>query len=85
MLGHYRREVSVALTIVALAALLAVAAPGYVSRENLSDLFLANMPVLIVTLGMTLVVLTGEIDISVGSIFTGILARNKSLRFSREK
>jgi rhamnose transport system permease protein len=69
MLGHYRREVSVALTIVALAALLAVAAPGYFSRENLSDLFLANMPVLIVTLGMTLVVLTGEIDISVGSIF----------------
>jgi rhamnose transport system permease protein len=63
------RESSVAIAIVALAAVLAVAAPGYFSRENLSDLFLANMPVLIVALGMTLVILTGEIDISVGSVF----------------
>ena len=30
---------------------------------------LANLPVLIVALGMTLVILTGEIDISVGSVF----------------
>lgn len=76
MLQRHRREASVALAIVALGALLAIAAPGYFSRENLSDLFLANMPVLIVTLGMTLVVVSGEIDISVGSIFAicGVLA-----------
>ena len=30
---------------------------------------MANMPVLIVALGMTLVILTGQIDISVGSQF----------------
>jgi rhamnose transport system permease protein len=54
---------------VALAAVLAVAAPGYFARENLRDLFLANMPVLIVALGMTLVILTGHIDVSVGSMF----------------
>ena len=65
----HRREVSVALAIVALAAVLAVAAPGYFARENLRDLFLANMPVLIVALGMTLVILTGHIDVSVGSMF----------------
>src|SRR6266852_3210538 len=69
MLERHRREVSVTIAIVALAGVLVIAAPGYFSRENLSDLFLANMPVLIVTLGMTLVVLTGEIDISVGSMF----------------
>ena len=69
MLARHRREVSVALAIVALAIVLAAAAPGYFSAENLSDLFLANMPVLIVALGMTLVLLTGEIDISVGSVF----------------
>src|SRR5260370_35279967 len=69
MLERHRREVSVTIAIVALAGVLVIAAPGYFSRENLSDLFLANMPVLIVALGMTLVVLTGEIDISVGSMF----------------
>ena len=76
MLTTHRREVSVSAAIVALAALLAVAAPGYFSRENLSDLFLASLPVLIVALGATLVILTGEIDISVGSVFAicGVLA-----------
>jgi len=72
----YRREISVAMAIGLLALVLAAAAPGYFSTENLSDLFLANMPVLVVALGATLVILTGEIDISVGSIFAicGIVA-----------
>ncbi len=65
----HRREVSVACAIAALAAVLAVAAPGYFSPGNLSDMFLANLPVLLVALGMTLVIVTGEIDISVGSMF----------------
>jgi len=65
----HTREISVALAILALAIVLAFAAPGYFSRENLTDLFLANVPVLIVALGMTLVILIGQIDISVGSIF----------------
>jgi rhamnose transport system permease protein len=64
-----RREASVAIAIVALGLVMAVAAPGFFARDNLSDLFLANLPVLIVALGMTLIILTGEIDISVGSIF----------------
>ena len=59
----------VAAAIVVLGALLAVIAPGYFSAENLNDLFLANLPVLVIALGMTLVILTGEIDISVGSLF----------------
>ncbi len=49
--------------------MLAFIAPGYFSRDNLTDLFLANVPVLIIALGMTLIILTGQIDISVGSIF----------------
>jgi len=64
-----RREWSVALAIVALAIVLAAAAPSYFSAENLRDLFLVNLPVLVVAIGATLVVLTGEIDISVGSAF----------------
>lgn len=69
MIVHLRRETGLAITIAALAALLAGLAPGYFSFENLNDLTLANLPVLIVAIGMTLVVLTGEIDISVGSVF----------------
>ena len=63
------REVSVAAAIAALALVLAAAAPGYFSAANLTDIFLANLPVLLVALGMTLVIMTGEIDISVGSTF----------------
>ena len=78
----HSRELSVAAAITALALVLAVAAPGYFSAENLSDLFLANLPVLLVAIGMTLVVVTGEIDISVGSMFAlcgvaaGILSKS---------
>ncbi|HKQ88045.1 MAG TPA: ABC transporter permease [Candidatus Acidoferrales bacterium] len=66
---RYGQEISVAIAIAVLAMVLAYAAPAYFSGENVSDLFLSNMPVLVVAVGMTLVILTGEIDVSVGSIF----------------
>lgn len=73
---HYRRELSVAAAIAALAAVLAIVAPGYFAGDNLRDLFLANVPVLIAALGVTFVVLSGQIDISVGSVFAicGVMA-----------
>ena len=72
----HRREVSLLAVIAALGLVLAAIAPGYYARENLSDLFLGNMPVLIVAIGTTLVILTGNIDISVGSVFAicGVVA-----------
>ena len=69
MMRAHVREASVALTIGMMMIVLAISAPGYFSRENLADLFLANMPVLMIALGMTLIILTGQIDISVGSVF----------------
>ena len=81
MRSHYGRELSVAASIALLALVLALLAPGYFSSENLADLFLANMPVLLIALGMNMVILTGQIDISVGSqfavcgIFTGLLSK----------
>jgi rhamnose transport system permease protein len=76
-----KREASVALAIVTLSAILVLMRPEYFARENLNDLFLANLPVLIIAVGMTMVMLTGEIDISIGSAFAvcgvaaGILAK----------
>ena len=81
MMRRHRREVTVALAIAALALLLLVSSPAFFSRDNLADIFLANMPVLIVAVGMTLIILTGQIDISVGSVFAicgvtaGLLAK----------
>src|SRR5258708_1595398 len=68
-MSHHRREVSLVIAILALSAVLAVVAPGFFTLGNLRDLLMTNMPVLIVALGMTLVILTGQIDISVGSQF----------------
>jgi len=63
------RERSVAIAIVVLAAVLAALTDRFFSAANLSDLFLANVPVLVAAIGATLVIVSGEIDISVGSAF----------------
>src|ERR687883_154366 len=71
-LGRYKRE---------LAAALGIAAPSFYSAANLRDLAVNNAPVLLVAIGMTLVILVGQIDISVGSQFAvcsvaaGLLAK----------
>jgi rhamnose transport system permease protein len=77
----HRRELWVTVAIGLLFALLAMFRPEYFGRGNLIDLFLANLGVLIIAAGMTLVMLTGDIDISVGSVFAvcavsaGVLAK----------
>ncbi len=79
-LARYRRELSVALAIAVLWLVMGVAAPRFFSPENQVDLLLADVPVLIVAVGMTLAILTAQIDISVGSQFavcsviSGVLA-----------
>src|ERR1051325_5929653 len=68
MSGH-RREIAIAVAIGALALVLALTNPAYFSPSNLTDLLLANAAVLAVALGGPLVIVAGEIDISVGSVF----------------
>jgi rhamnose transport system permease protein len=69
MLKAYRVESSIALALVALGAVLLVRAPAFYQPGNLLDVAMATLPVLVVAVGATLVILTGEIDISVGSVF----------------
>lgn len=64
-----RRELSVTVAWAALLLVLAFAAPSFFSLSNLRDVTVANAPVLLVAAGMTLVIIAGEIDISVGSQF----------------
>lgn len=75
------REWPAIATLVALLLFLAVAAPRFYSASNLRDLALANVSVLLIATGMTLVIVVAQIDISVGSMFAvcsvlcGVLAR----------
>jgi len=76
-----RRETTVAAALAVLGTLLAIAAPEFFRPANLRDLLLDNATLLIVAVGMTLVILAREIDISVGSQFavlgvvTGLLSK----------
>jgi len=70
------------LGLVALLGITAIAAPGFYAAANLRDVILSNAPVLIAAIGMTLVILLGEIDISIGaqfavcSVVAGLLAKS---------
>jgi Ribose/xylose/arabinose/galactoside ABC-type transport systems, permease components len=68
-LNRYKRELSAGIAYAALLALVALVAPSFFSATNLRDLALNNAPALIIAAGMTMVILVGEIDISVGSQF----------------
>jgi rhamnose transport system permease protein len=69
MIDRYKRELSSAAALAALLLVVGVASPSFFSSNNLRDLALNNTATLIVAIGMTMVILVGEIDVSVGSQF----------------
>src|SRR3989442_309678 len=69
--SRYKRELAAAIAYAVLLAAVGVIAPSFFSGANLRDLALNNAPVLLVAIGMTMVILVGQIDISVGSQFAG--------------
>jgi len=81
-INRYKRELSTGLAYVVLLIVVAVVAPSFFTGANLRDLALNNAPVLLVSIAMTLVILIGQIDISVGSQFAvatvaaGLLAKS---------
>jgi rhamnose transport system permease protein len=80
-LGQLKRELPPAVALAALLLIVAFAAPSFFAPGNLRDLALNNAAGLLVAVGMTLVILVGEIDISVASQFAvcsvvaGLLAK----------
>src|SRR6187397_3091975 len=78
----YRRELSAAAALGALLVIVAIVAPSFFAPGNLRDVIVNNLPTLLIAIGMTLVILVGQIDISVGSQFAvcsvaaGILAKS---------
>jgi len=67
--NRYKRELSAALAYAVLLIVVAIVAPSFFTGTNLRDLALNNAPVLLVSLGMTMIILVGQIDISIGSQF----------------
>src|SRR5437763_14757220 len=68
-MNHLSREWSVALALVALLLVLAIFAPGFFHRSQLLAILTAAAPALVVACGIALVMITRQIDISVGSQF----------------
>lgn len=69
MTARYKRELSALVVFGGMLAAVGIVAPSFFSAANLRDLAVNNAPVLIVATGATLVILVGQIDISVGSQF----------------
>ena len=80
-LRRYRRECSVAVVYVALLLTLALLQPSFFKPEQLRSFFVSRASVLVAAVGMTLVIVARQIDISIGSQFSvcgvvaGLLAR----------
>jgi rhamnose transport system permease protein len=76
MMARYRRELSVATAYAGLLVLMAVAAPRFYQADQLRAFVVSNAAVLVAAVGMTLVILCRQIDISIGSIFSicGVVA-----------
>ena len=76
-----RRELGLWIAYALLLALLAALAPRFFGAENLRDLAVGRAPMLVLATGMTLVIVAGEIDVSIGSelavcgVVAGLLAR----------
>ncbi|MEP6668885.1 MAG: ABC transporter permease [Chthoniobacter sp.] len=65
----YSRELSVAMVLAALLLVLAVVAPAFYEPQPLLSRLAREAPTLIVACGVALVMVTRQIDISIGSVF----------------
>lgn len=68
-----RREAGLLALIFLLALAATLRDGGFLSGQNLLDILVNAAPVMVVACGVMLVIVTGEIDISIGSL-TGLLA-----------
>lgn len=70
MMRKYSREFIVAGALVLLLVALAVFAPNFYELQPLLSRFTSQMPALVAAIGITLVIITRQIDISLGAQFS---------------
>ena len=61
--NRYKREISAAIAYAVLLLAVGIVAPAFFGAGNLSDLMINSAPALLIAVGMTLVIVLGEIDI----------------------
>lgn len=66
---HRAREFALLGAIAALFLLPLLGVPGFYTAGNLRNLVIDNLPVLVAAIGMTVVIVTAQIDISIGAQF----------------
>ncbi|MGI9502767.1 MAG: ABC transporter permease [Geminicoccaceae bacterium] len=67
------QETILLLCLIALFVIVGLINPRYVAERNLSSIFLGNAYIAVAAIGMSMVIISGNIDISVGSLI-GVLA-----------
>jgi ribose transport system permease protein len=70
ILQSYRSEIAIACAIVLLLLVVGTFVPAALSMGNMRNIIQAAAPLIIMSLGVFLVVVTGGIDLSVGSVFS---------------
>ena len=70
LLSSYRTEAAIAVAIVLLEVAVGLLVPSALSWGNVANIAQAAAPLVIMAFGVLLVVITGGIDLSVGSVFS---------------
>jgi ribose/xylose/arabinose/galactoside ABC-type transport system permease subunit len=71
--GNYGQEIVVLLGILLLFAVVGTYNPRFLSDTNLNSIFAGNAYIAVAAIGMSMVIISGHIDVSVGSMI-GIIA-----------
>ena len=77
----HKQEIAALIALAALLIVVGAVSPEFFGFSNIRDLIINNAPIMLIAIGMTFVILSGQIDISVGSQFAvcsvvcGLLAK----------
>jgi ribose transport system permease protein len=70
VLSMYRTEIAIAIAIVVVELAVGIVVPAALSAGNIANVTQAAAPLVIMAFGVLLVIITGGIDLSVGSVFS---------------
>lgn len=70
VLSTYRTEIAIAIAIIVIELAVGMVVPAALSAGNIANVSQAAAPLVIMAFGVLLVIITGGIDLSVGSVFS---------------
>lgn len=70
LLSMYRTEIAIAIAIIVIELCVGMVVPAALSAGNIANVSQAAAPLIIMAFGVLLVIITGGIDLSVGSVFS---------------